>query len=335
MSSSSPVNYIAKLIQGLRIQNIDFILSENALGCLITEVYITEAHELIMFPDDQLDTIALQWVLQVRTPLKVRIIIFSAEASKLKTQLANAINKLRLEGLEISQTEHAISIQELTEENIQLLLNSLEKRINIISNESQSPQIQNPAIPSIKPSKKNYSSSNQIQGDLYTHLRNAIKTYWTERYFARYMNFPSEKVKDLAEQIGIQHEVCGKDVLYFFDRKKALETYYKHIIKGMLDELNLKYRETSQHDFFLPELNLTLRFFNDEIEQLERVGVGAVKNRNLIIIAPKALQRNIEQIPDAFFQVLPLDQDKIKAVLIRAIRRRVDYLPAYSSGIVN
>jgi hypothetical protein len=149
------------------------------------------------------------------------------------------------------------------------------------------------------------------------------------------MNIPSQKVKELSKRIGIQQEVCGTDTLYFFDRKKALETYFKHIIKGILDELNMKYQETSKHDFFLPELHLTLHFFDGEKEQFKILADAYAQNHDLIVIVPETLRRNIGWIQDKFFQVLPLNQDKIKSALIRVISQRINYIPAYSSGIIN
>ncbi len=312
MSGLSVADFVSKLKRGLESRNIDFVVSEEALGCNITEVYVTEARELIIFPGDKLDTISIQWILQVRTPLKVRITFFSKAVSELKIRLLTAISKLKRDGLEIPQTEQVISVQDLTENNIQRLLDSLEKWVNIKTNGRPLPLIQ---TFSSKLKKENYSSNGQKPEDLHVHLRNAIKTYWTERYFARYMNIPSLKVKELANRIGIQRQICGHETLYFFDRKKALGTYFEHIIKGILDELKLKYRETSNHDFFLPDLHLRLHFFDGEKEQLKILAGEHVHNRDLIIIAPEALRRNIERIQDDFFQVLPLNQDKIKSAL--------------------
>jgi hypothetical protein len=335
MSQPSITNYVSKLIGGLKSRNIQFILSEDALGCKITEIYVTEAHELIMFLRDQLDTTSLQWVLQIRTPLQVRITIFSAEVSKLKIQLLTAINKLKQDGLEIPESEHVISVQDLTETNILHLLTSLENWFNQKSNMEPLPLSEASLASSQYQKNENSGSHDQKQKELNLHLQNAIKTYWTERYFARYLNLPSQKVAELAERIGIQHEICGQDILYFFNRKKALETYFEHIIKGILDELKLKYHKTSANEFFLPALHLTLLFFDGEKDGLRSVAGESTKNPGLIVIVSEALRRNIGLIQDAFFQVLPLDQDKIKIALIRIVRQRVDYIPAYSSGITN
>jgi hypothetical protein len=169
--------------------------------------------------------------------------------------------------------------------------------------------------------------------DLHIHLRNAIKTYWTERYFARYMNIPSKKLKELADRIGMQREVCGQETLYFFNRKKALGTYFAHIIKCILDELNLKYQETSMHGYLLPDLHLRLLFFDGEAEQLKILASEYVNNFDLIVITHEALRKTIGLIQDDVFKIIPLDQDKIKTALIRIIRQRIDYIPAYSSGV--
>jgi hypothetical protein len=332
MSRLSITNCISQLTQGLETQNIDFVLSEAALGCNITEVYVTEADELILFPKNQLDIESLQWILRVRTPLRVRITIFSSEVSALKIRLLSAINRLKRDGLVISQTEDAISVQELKEKNIKRLIDSFEKWAGVKSDRNGHAQIE---TSSYRPNKEQTDSLEQKQEDLYVHLRFAIKTYWTERYFARYMNIPSQKVKELGKRIGIQQEVCGTDTLYFFDRKRALKTYFEHIIKGILDELKMKYQKTSKHDFYLPDLHLTLHFFDGTKERLKILADEFAQNHDLIVIVPETLRRNIGRIQDDFFQVLPLNQDKIKSALIRVIRQRINYIPAYSSGIIN
>ncbi len=331
MSRLSITNHVSKLKDGLRTRNIEYVVSEDALGCNINEVYVIGAQELIIFPENQLDTKSIQWILQVRTPLTVRITIFSKDSSILKTRLMKAITTLKKDGLVIPHTEHAISVQELTENNIQLLLDSLENRPNLKTNGRPFPCVQT----SLVSTNVTVDSISEKQEDLHIYLRNAIKSYWTERYFARYMNIPSQKVKVLAKRIGIQHEKCGHETLYFFDRKKALGTYFEHIIKGILDALKLKYQETSSHDFFLPDLHLTLHFIDKEKEQLKIQAGEYTKNRNLIVIVPESLHRNIGRIQDDFFQVLPLNQDKIKTALIRVIRQRIDYIHAYSSGITS
>jgi hypothetical protein len=245
----------------------------------------------------------------------------------------NAIHKLKQNGLEIPQTQQSVSIQDLTETNIDRLLDSLENWVNIKTNGRPFPNVQT-SIPSPKPKKKKRRSNGHNRDDLHIHLRNAIKTYWTERYFARYMNIPSQKVKELADRIGMQREVCGQETLYFFERKKALETYFAHIIKCILDELNLKYQETSMHDYLLPDLHLRLHFFDREKEQLKILASEYVQNFDLIVITPGALRKTIGLIQDDIFQVIPLNQDKIKTALIKIIRQRIDYIPAYSSGVI-
>jgi hypothetical protein len=335
MSPVSIGNYVSQLIEGLRKRNIDFVLSEDALGCDITEIFITEANQLLIFPTKNFDTTTIQWLLRVRTPFKVRITIFSSGVSKIKLLLLNAIDTLKQEGLAIPNFDQAISVQDLTGKNIQRFLDSLENWAVLKSNGRPLPKIRTSFPPSTSKIKENHSSVAQKLEDLHVHLRNAIKTYWTKRYFARYLNIPPKKIQELASQIGIQREVCGNDTLYFFDRKKGLGTYFEHIVKAILNELNLKYQETSQHDFFLPNLHLTLHFFDGEKEQLKILASEYTQNHDLIVIAPEASRRNIRRIQDDFFQVLPLNQEKIKGALIRIIRQRIDYIPAYSSGLIN
>ena len=332
MSHQSISKYITKLTQGLETRGIDFVFSEGALGCNVTEIFVTEAHELIIFPLGSLDPGSIQWILQVRTPLNIRITLFSTNASKLKIQVLNAIKKLTQNGLEIPLTPQLLSIQDLTETNINRILDSLENLVNIKTNGRPFPDVKtSTSLPESE--EENRAANGQKREDIHVHLRNAIKTYWTERYFARYMSIPLQKVKELAERIGIQREVCGQETLYFFNRKKALETYFAHIIKYILNELNLKYLETSMHDFSLPDLHLRIHFFDGEKEHLKILASEYVQNRNLIVITPESIHKTIELIQDDIFLVMPLDQDKIKTALTKIVRQRIDYIPAYSSGI--
>ncbi len=332
MSRLSIEKLVSKLLRGLETRNINFILSENALGCNFTEVYLTEARELILFHRNQLDTVSIQWILQIRTPINTRITIFTTDVSILRTQLMNAIKKLQQEGLEITQPEDAISILGLTEANIQYLLDSLK---NSTMSKSKGKPVSLNQTSSSYLKKENRDLNDQKFKNLRTHLQTAIKTYWTGRYFARYLNIPLQKVKELATRIGIQHELCGNETLYFFDRNKALRTYFAHIIKGILDEMDLKYRETSTHDFFLPDINMALRFFDGEIEQLNNQADRHTQNPNLIVIIPEALRNNVEQFQDNSLLVLPLNQDKIKSALIKVVQQRVYFIPAYSSGLIH
>jgi hypothetical protein len=333
MSHLSITDYVSKLTRGLEARHIDFVISEEALGCNITEIFITEAQELIIFPMGQLDVTSIQWILHVRTPLNIHITFFSTDCPKLETQLLNAVKKLKEDGIEILRTQQEISIQELSENNIKQLLDSLENWMNNKTNRKPFPDTQT-SITSSKTNETNAELNEKNRDDLHIHLRNAIKTYWTERYFARYMNLPSQKLRELAERIGIQHEVCGQETLYFFNRKKALETYFEHVIKGILDELKLKYHEPAKHDYYLPELHLRLYFFGGEKIQPRILTSEYVQNRDLILITPEAQQKIIRRIQDDIFLLLPLDQDKIKGALIKIVRQRIDYIPAYSSGVI-
>lgn len=335
MPHLSTHDHLSELIRGLKKRDINFVVSEDALGCRIAEVYITEALELILLPHYRLDTSQLRWILEIRTPLKVRMTFFTSDVKELKIQLARVVSELKQEGLIIPNIEQAISVLELSKENITRLLDSLENWSNLRIKGRPLPSIQT-SKPTPSPSTKNSSGfMSKNREDLHVHLRNAIRTYWTERYFARYLNLPIENVKEIAKRIGIQREVCGKDTLYFFDRVKALGTYFVHVVKGLLIDLGLQYRETAKHDFFLPELQLGLHFFDGEKEQLKIFAGEYANNHDLIIVVSEVLRREIGRIQDDFFQVLPLDQDKIKESLIRTIRQRVDYIPAYSSGIIN
>ncbi|MFX0169279.1 MAG: hypothetical protein ACFE89_08000 [Candidatus Hodarchaeota archaeon] len=329
MSSSTMQEHISILIHGLNNRGIDFVVSDAALGCSLTEVYITQAQELILFPQNRIDTPTLQLILEVRTPLKVRLTFFSHDVPSFKANLTRAISAVQDNGLEIPNIENTIFVHELTEHNIYRLLDSLENYATLRTNDTSRPPLQS-ALPS---QRESVAHSPAALENFHLHLRRAIKTYWTERYFARYLNTPIENMKKIASRLGIQQETCGQETLYFFDRAKALRTYFSHIIKGILAELNLQYRETLTQGFYVLDLKLGIYFFDGEIDQL-RILAGEYKNNHeLIIVVPEALRRKIGQIQERFFQVLPLNQDKIKTLLIRTIQQRIQYLPAHSSGI--
>lgn len=330
MASSSTKGCVKTLIQGLQKREIDFVVSDATLGYQLTEVYITQAQELILFPPQKIDSAMLQWILEIRTPLKVRLTFFSEDVTNLKLHLMRAISTLQENGIIIANLDHAISIQKLSEQNIQQLLDSLENWITLSMKGKPLPALQ-----ATLPVENERRTLTQLQQeDLTTHLRNAIKTYWTERYLARYLNTPKENVKKLAKKIDIQREACGQDTLYFFERSKALSTYFSHIIKGILSELQLQYQETLTHEFFLPDLRLGLYFFDGEIDQLRILAGEYANNHDLIMVVPEKLRRNIGRIQDAFFLVLPLDQEIIRNTLMRLVQQRIHYIPAYSSGLM-
>jgi hypothetical protein len=334
MSISSSKDCISGFIKDLKKHGIDFVISQDALGCQITEIYITEAKELILFPSKRLEASTLCWVLKIRTPLKIRLTFFSSEPTEFKLQLMRAIAELKQNGLEIPKVEHAISIQELSAANLHRFIDSLENWFHIKTNGRPLPFHRVSKSSSLLNNKQDDSISEK-QKDLYIHLRNAIKTYWTERYFSKYLNIPSENVKEIAKRIGIQREVCGKEILYFFDRSKALGKYFDHIIKGILKELNLRFQESSKHVFYIPDLRLGLHFFDGKKEQLKILAGEYANNHDLIMIVPEKIRKKIGRIQDDFFEVLPLNQEKIKGTLIKLVRQRIDYIPAYSSGITN
>ena len=245
MTYSSLQDYTSVFIKGLKKRGIDFVISQDALGCQITEIFITEAKELILFSTKQLNVSTIRWVLQIRTPLKVRLTFFVPEPTKFKLQLMRAVSELKQNVLEIPNIEYAISVQELTTANLHRFIDSLENWFQIKTNGRPLPFLKALKSP-IPPRNTTDEPFSKKQKDLYVHLRNAIKTYWTERYFSRYLNSPSENVKEVAKRIGVQREVCGHEILYFFDRSKALGTYFDHIIKGILKELDLQFQETSR-----------------------------------------------------------------------------------------
>jgi hypothetical protein len=328
MASSKTQEHVSTLIHGLQKRGIDFVVSDSALGCQLTEVYITQAQELLLFPPKRTDSTTLRWILEIRTPLNVRLTFFPTDVTKFKTQLLQAISAVQDNGLIIPNIDHAISIQELSEHNIHRLLDSLEglDSLDVKSRPLPAPQSN---IHSTTVTPSSFETKKEV---LHVHLRNAIKTYWTERYFARYLNTPRENIEKIAKRIGIQREVCGRETIYFFERPKALRTYFTHIVKGLLTELNLQYRETLTHEFYLLDLKLGLHFFDGEIDQLRILAKEYTNNHELIIVVPETLKKHSEQIRDEFFEVLPLDQDKLRSTLIKALQQRFHHIPAYSSG---
>lgn len=335
MSPLSSKDGISRVVNGLKERNINFITSENALGCQVTEIYIIDAKELILFPIAHLDSSALRWILEIRTPLRVRLTFFTHEMKELKIQLMQAISSLNAEGLQISENENAISVLELSESNIHRLLEALENWG--VSREYGSPMhlIQTNES-SINYSKSNVGSTfNEKYESLLQHLRNAIKTYWTERYFARYLNVSSEYINEFSKRFGIQHEVCGQDTIYFFDKTKALETYFMHIMKGIFNELDLQYQNNSRNYFFIPNLHLGLFLFDDETGLPSLLIEQSGKKQDLIIIVPETISSKIEHLGELLFPVLPLDKEKIKKTLRRITRQRIEYIAAYSSGVTH
>ena len=134
MTYSSLQDYTSVFIKGLKKRGIDFVISQDALGCQITEIFITEAKELILFSTKQLDVSTIRWVLQIRTPLKVRLTFFVPEPTKFKLQLMRAVSELKQNVLEIPNIEYAISVQELTTANLHRFMDSLENWFQIKTN---------------------------------------------------------------------------------------------------------------------------------------------------------------------------------------------------------
>jgi len=323
MSSSQMHEHVTNLIHGLQKCGIDFVVSDAALGCQLIEIYVTKAQELILFPSKTTDSTTLQWILEVRTPLNVRLTFFPDDVVNFKTQLMQAISAVQDNGLIIPNIDRVISIYELSEQNILRLLESLEnwKTVKHPGDRPPGLQLTSHSI------NKDRSSSEAKREDLRAYLQTAIKTYWTERYFARYLNTPRENIEKIANNIGIQREVCGHETLYFFERSKALRTYFVHVVKGILTELNLQYRETLTHEFYVLDLRLGIHFFDGEIDQLRILAGEYTNNHELIIVVPGSLLTQIERIRNQFFEVLPLDQGKIKTTLIKAHQQHIHNTP--------
>ncbi len=324
---------VSSLIKGLQERSIDFVVSDNTLGCQLVEIYVPKAQELIIIPRKRLDIPTIRWILEVRTPLNIRIDIFTNDLPEVKLRLIRALKILKEDGLELSSLKRAISIQDLTEINIQQLLESIENRL--VHRGYGKPPFFNSHTKSFTHIKENSSSLKEKQEALLFHLQNAIKTYWTERYLARYLNTPLKNIQKLAKQIGIEREMCGHETLYFFDRKKALKTYFQHIMKGLFDELNIEYQEISQQNYVLPDLGIELFFFDGKNEELTTLYGKFVHNHNLIIVAPQIFLATFKSTQNSFLKVLPLNQEKIKKALVQTIRHRRDYISTYSSGISN
>jgi hypothetical protein len=146
-------------------------------------------------------------------------------------------------------------------------------------------------------------------------LRNAIKTYWTERYLARFLNLSVEKAREMAQRIGIGREVCGQEILYFFERPKALRAYFVHLVKGLLEELGFRYEEGPDQAFFLPEFSLAVMFFDGSKEQLRILAEDYARSYDLIFVVPEQLRITIGRIQDDLFRVIPLARNHIASAL--------------------
>jgi hypothetical protein len=294
-----------------------------------------------------LDVDAIRWVLELRTPLNLRITFFTENVNDFKLCILRAISQLEKEGIKLNTLEHRLSVQYPTEENLQRILDSLEKWYELKNTEEALPRIgsstqsqrsplyntiesaiQNP-IPS-QSTKQTLASTEEkiIEGnnqDLSLRLQNAIKTYWTEKYLARYLKTSQLQLKELATILDIQREVCGQDVIYFFDRFLALKTYFNHILKGIFDEFSLKYEEIARHVFFLAKHKTAIIFFDGEKDQLEALAEDFIQRYSIIFVVPEKRKLAFGKVLSEFYQVIPLAYDKIRNSLVHLVHKGTDY----------
>lgn len=339
-------DFLEFLVEGLSQRDLKYVVSHNAFGRGIEEVFITEARELVMLPEELLEQNTIRWILEIRTPLSIRLTIFTHSVSEYKLRVAQAISELVKDGIDIPSLEHAVSIQELSFENLQRLLDSLENWRDFLiegrahSSPTQKTKIRETTLSSFESlpfthslTKRQGSSIHDVTscdfgGDsidyqsLHISLRNAIKTYWTERYLARFLKATPEKAREIARRIGVSREACGREVLYFFNRLEALSTYFSHILKGILDELKIQYEETSQRLFFLPKLCLVILFFDGDKEQLRLVAEDYARTHDVIFVVPERLRATIGRITDDYFQITPLARDHIFSLLQHILKNR-------------
>ncbi|MFX1474668.1 MAG: hypothetical protein ACFFCO_04195 [Promethearchaeota archaeon] len=338
--------FLEFLVEGLSQRDLKHVVSHNAFGHKIEEVFITEARELVMLPEGLLEQNTIRWILEIRTPLSIRLTIFTHNVSEFKLRVVQAISELVKDGIDIPNLEHSVSVQELSFVNIQRLLDSLENwrdfaiRGSVNSQPQQKTKTRETTLTSFEhPSfthsltrhqgnsvhdvtSSDFSIDSIDHQSLHLNLRNAIKTYWTERYLARYLKTTPEKAREIARRIGVSREVCGREVLYFFNRLEALSKYFSHILKGILDELKIQYEETSQRLFFLPTLCLVVMFFDGNKEQLRFVAEDYARTHDVIFVVPERLRATIGRITDDYFQITPLARDHIFSLLQHTLKNR-------------
>jgi len=341
----SSQTFLDNLLESLKKYKINFVVSHKSLGCEIDEVFISEAGVLVILPNGALNQDVIRWILEIRTPLKIRLIIFAQDVNEYKIRIMRSISDLRNEGIIIQNIEHSISIHELSNQNLRRLLESLENWLVLRTNgrplpserqkrperrqnsHHSSSSLNSPSPLLQQKSKVNYEKENNQRipfdnlYDLHIHLRNAIKTYWTEHYLARYLHISKDKARDLAKRIGIHHELCGQDILYFFNRNEALSTYFVHILKGVLDELDIKYEEKGNQIFFLPAFHTTVKFFDGDKEQLRTLAENYINTHDLIFVVPEELRIKIGKIQEDFFQVISLSRESIASAIQQLVLR--------------
>jgi len=327
--------FIEGLIEGLKERGISFVVSRGTLGCQLSEIFIEEARELVLIPEGVLSQDLIRWILEIRTPIRIRLSIFTNEVTEYQLRVIRAVSELKEDGVLIPDVEDAISIQELSNRNLVRLLESLENWHDLKTSGRPLPRetcASRTAITTRRfarvaseqgdapPCSENGAlirsdASPETHTDLHMQLRNAIKTYWTERYLTRFLNLPVEKAREMAQRIGIGHEVCGQEVLYFFDRSRALKAYFVHLLKGVLEELGFRYEEGPDQAFFLPEYSLAVVFFDGNKEQLQILAEDYARSYDLIFVVPEQLRITIGRIQDDLFRVIPLARDQVASAL--------------------
>lgn len=229
-------DFLEFLLEGLSQRDLKYVVSHNAFGCRIGEVFITEARELVMISEELLEENTIRWILEIRTPLSMRLTIFTHNVPEYKLRVTRAISELLKDGIDIPNIEHVVSVQELSYENIQRLLDSLENWRDLVigskscSSFAQKIKFRETTLSSFEPPSFTHSltkrqgnsvhdvTSGDISNDsvdyqsLHISLRNAIKTYWTEQYLARFLKTTPEKARAIACRIGVSRELCGREV---------------------------------------------------------------------------------------------------------------------------
>jgi len=328
-------SFIEGLTEGLKERGISFVISRDTLGCQLSEIFIEEVRELILIPEGVLNQDSIRWILGIRTPIRIRLTIFTNEATECRLRVMRAVSDLNEEGVLIPNVDDAISIQELSNRNLVRLLESLGNwhdlrtigrplRRDACTSRSaittrrlaRAPLEQGDAAPSLENGVlPRPDASPETDAALHMQLRNAIKTYWTERYLTRFLNLSVEKAREMAQRIGIGREVCGQEILYFFDRSKALRAYFVHLLKGILEELGFRYEEGPDQAFFLPEFSLAMVFFDGNKEQLQILADDYARSYDLIFVVPERLRVTIGRIQDDLFRVIPLTRNHIASAL--------------------
>jgi len=328
-------SFVEGLTEGLKERGFSFAISRGTLGYQLSEIFIEEARELILIPEGILNQDSIRWILEIRTPIRIRLTIFTNDVTEYRLRIMRAVSDLKGDGILIPNVEDAISIQELSNRNLVRLLESLENWHDLRISGRPLPR-ENPASRTATttrgfarvaseqdgaaPCLENgvlirSDASAETHTDLHMQLRNAIRTYWTERYLSRFLNLSIEKAREMAQRIGIGREVCGQEILYFFDRSKALRAYFVHLLKGILEELGFRYEEGPNQAFFLPEFSLAVVFSDGNREQLQILAEDYARSYDLIFVVPEQLRLTIGRIQDDLFRVIPLTRNHIAGAL--------------------